>query len=556
MAYERRKAHALRLRLSFPVCLLVGALSEVGHDILGSAWHAAHPRILRETACPAFGFGFFRAMETARKAGPLEGQRGVLRADLFAGAKRMMAYCMTKTEESHQIDQLYKPFKPFDEWRETAVDAPRWQSLRSRIAQLSGTDKSVLERAQRIARRAAAVETGAIEDLYKSDRGITMTIAKETAEWEVAINQTGEPALVRDQLDAYEGLLDLATQKLPITEAGIRELHHRLCKSQKTYLVHTPVGPQKHNLPLGEYKSYPNHIRKADGSYHAWAPVDMVAPEMHRLVLELQRDEFASAHAVVQAAYAHHAFVTIHPFADGNGRTSRAIASIFLYRDANIPFLFFFDQRKAYYDALSSADDGNFVPWIEFAFEAGIQTMFLVEQTFKSARSTDASDSLRMIESLYVTKSGYTHEQIDQAATRLILLIKTEVEAQTKSKVGTSRIEHGFGLDSSASSKPRDGYRALLKGEQRLIAFVRNARPPANAELRQTLNVVVPKNPGTKDSVLVIDSKGSVEFEARVEELIPQVTTGVTIRVRVYAEGFVNQVLAQLANDARQQASR
>lgn len=83
-------------------------------------------------------------------------------------------------------------------------------------------------------------------------------------------------------------VLDFATQKAPVAEAWIRQLHAEMCRSQDTYLVQTPKGPQTQELPKGKYKYLPNHVRGRDGDVHAYAPVDMTPEEMHRLCEELR----------------------------------------------------------------------------------------------------------------------------------------------------------------------------------------------------------------------------------------------------------------------------
>lgn len=464
---------------------------------------------------------------------------------------------MSATKEAHQIDQAYTGFKPFDEWQSVAIDVKRWAALRSRIDALTNADDALLERARRIARRAAAFESGAVEELYASDRGITMTIATEAAEWEQAVNKTGQSGIVHDQLDAYEGLLDLATQRVPITEAGIRELHKRLCRSQETYLVHTPGGPQQQQFRHGEYKTHANHVRKADGTYHAYAPVDMVAPEMERLCSELRQEEFSAAHAVLQAAYIHHALTTIHPFADGNGRVARAIASIFLYRDARIPFLFFVDQQDDYFEDLSAADKGRYERWVEFVSEAGLQTMLLVEQTFQSARAPDVTESLKSIKELYVTKSGYTHDEIDAGAHRLLELVNQAFKKRLSKTLEGSGIAFSHGLDKHSAAGAPAGYRQLLMGPRHAQANVVNERPPAQAKCVIHLTVLVPRDAGTGDSVLLFGHpQDAVVFEARIDELIPKVATSLEIRTRALVEGLVAGLVAQLASQARDAAAK
>src|SRR5262249_59119938 len=71
-----------------------------------------------------------------------------------------------------------------------------------------------------------------------------------------------------------------------------------------------------------------------------------------RLAGELGSEVFAGLHPAAQAAYTHYALTSIHPFADGNGRLARTVASIFLIRAAGVPLLIFADQWPSYYQAV------------------------------------------------------------------------------------------------------------------------------------------------------------------------------------------------------------
>ena len=56
----------------------------------------------------------------------------------------------------------------------------------------------------------------------------------------------------------------------------------------------------------------------------------------------------------------HHQFVHIHPFFDGNGRTVRLIMNLLLLRAGFTPAIILKNDRKKYYDALNSANNGNY----------------------------------------------------------------------------------------------------------------------------------------------------------------------------------------------------
>jgi Fic family protein len=156
---------------------------------------------------------------------------------------------MSETEvNTHVLDAAYKPFPRFSEWAsQTSVDTVRWQRYTFALQNRAGLDIRVLERARQIAKRAAALDTGAIEGLYEVDRGFTYTVAFETSAWEAALAQKGEHvrSLFEAQLHSYDYVLDLATKAEPFSEAAIRKLHEEVCRAQPTYRVMTAVGPQE-----------------------------------------------------------------------------------------------------------------------------------------------------------------------------------------------------------------------------------------------------------------------------------------------------------------------
>ena len=278
----------------------------------------------------------------------------------------------------HALDAAYRPFPTFKEWASrTIVDTVRWERYTSKLKSREGLAPAVLERARQIAKRAAALDTGAIEGLYEVDRGFTYTVAFETSAWETAIAQKGENvrSLFEAQLHAYDFVLDLATKAEPISEAAIRKLHEEVCRAQSTYRVMTAIGPQEQSLPKGQYKALPNHVRTRKGTDHSYAPVDVTPQEMARLVAELRSDAFLGAHSALQAAYAHYGLVVIHPFVDGNGRVARALASTFTYRAISMPIVILSEHKNVYLDALESADGGDFQAFVDFMLARALDTI-------------------------------------------------------------------------------------------------------------------------------------------------------------------------------------
>ena len=193
---------------------------------------------------------------------------------------------MTDLEKKiHALDAAYKPFPSFAEWASrTSVDAARWDRYKAELENGLGVSDEALRRAREVVKRAAALDTGAIEGLYEVDRGFTFTVAFETAAWEVELAQKGERvrSLFEAQMHAYDYVLDLATKAEPISEAAIRTLHEVVCRAQDTYRVMTAIGPQEQELVKGRYKVLPNHVRTRDGLDHSYAPVDVTPAEMQR----------------------------------------------------------------------------------------------------------------------------------------------------------------------------------------------------------------------------------------------------------------------------------
>ena len=233
----------------------------------------------------------------------------------------------------------YQPFAPFSEWQYFGQQAV-WLEFKKALNFASeSASPEDLDAALEVAVRSAALETGAIEGLYATSRGVTRTVALQGAMWELELDKLGSDVRghFEAQFAAFDLVLDAATRRLPITEAWLRALQAEVCGAQATYETLTDAGKQQQRLPHGEYKTSRNNVTQQDGTIHWYASVHDVPAEMHRLVTEMGSNAFQDAHAAVQAAFAHHALTAVHPFADGNGRTARALASVFLYRSAGVP---------------------------------------------------------------------------------------------------------------------------------------------------------------------------------------------------------------------------
>ncbi len=290
------------------------------------------------------------------------------------------------------MDWRYEPFTSLASWRTARVDDTLWTRTLDRLRAAQGAQSESARREEvEGSLRAAALNTGAIEGLHHADRGLTVTVVNDAA-WQVAVERAEGPAarsFMEAALEAFDLVFDVATNDRPLSEALIRRVHEVVTAPQLTYVAHTAIGRQDVPLPRGTYKTLPNHVIEPDGTPHAYAPPDTVPTEMHRLVTELSADD-GTTHPIVMAAFAHHAFVAVHPFADGNGRVARLLASISTMRAASVPLMIWSDQSVEYRAALKRADDGDPQPFVDFVFDRTIDAISLMTDRLR-ARSAETA---------------------------------------------------------------------------------------------------------------------------------------------------------------------
>ena len=100
-------------------------------------------------------------------------------------------------------------------------------------------------------------------------------------------------------------------------------------------------------------------------------------------LLEWWNQDAPELSPVLSSAIVHHRFETIHPFADGNGRTGRALALWELYRrgfDSHHIFAvdeFYWEDRPRYYAALEVVrrEGDDLTSWLEYCAEGLQQTL-------------------------------------------------------------------------------------------------------------------------------------------------------------------------------------
>lgn len=104
-------------------------------------------------------------------------------------------------------------------------------------------------------------------------------------------------------------------------------------------------------------------------------PEAVEVPRMMQELVDWLRQKRPSMHPVELAAVLHHRLVHIHPFFDGNGRTSRLVMNVVLMQ-AGFPLVVILKHdRKKYYRTLGEADKGNYAPFVHFIAQAVQRTL-------------------------------------------------------------------------------------------------------------------------------------------------------------------------------------
>jgi Fic family protein len=144
---------------------------------------------------------------------------------------------------------------------------------------------------------------------------------------------------------AVEFIKNIAGADIAIGERTIKDIH--------ALILHGINRKQ-----AGQYRTVPVMIV---GSRHTPPQPYLIAPQMESFILQYRKMETDGAHPVIIAAYLHDELVKIHPFIDGNGRTSRLLMNLYLLsKGYTITSLKADNEAKqAYYTALEQSHVEN-----------------------------------------------------------------------------------------------------------------------------------------------------------------------------------------------------
>lgn len=156
----------------------------------------------------------------------------------------------------------------------------------------------------------------------------------------------------------------------------------------------------EHTYLEGQYRTEPVHIVNKHGEIVFTPPAaNLIGGEMQEFI-EWINEASEELNPVIVAGIIHYEFVRIHPFIDGNGRTTRALAALLLYlREFNMDGFITLDEyydydRPAYYKALNSVDQKtrDLTLWLEYFLEgflisiSGIKDQILLFSSGKTEK--------------------------------------------------------------------------------------------------------------------------------------------------------------------------
>ena len=239
---------------------------------------------------------------------------------------------------------------------------PELAALNARIDTL----KDALSKAPLTAQLNAELNKLQIIHQVRGTTGIEGNTLSEEAVEEVIRDQAPKDAEERETFNAYKALSYIISEKIGaneccVTEEMIKKLHEIL----------TDGLNQNDNVP-GQYRLQKIKV----GHNFEGERFENIPEQMRAFVTYINSDSVKKWGELIRAVIAHFYLVTIHPFSDGNGRTSRMLEDCILYNsDYNKASFFslsnfYYRHRDEYFSQLDEARfkyNGNLQSFVKFS---------------------------------------------------------------------------------------------------------------------------------------------------------------------------------------------
>ena len=225
------------------------------------------------------------------------------------------------------------------------IDFERLDRLKSKLDSFRPLPRAILQNLHEVLVLQWTYHSNAIE-------GNTLTL-KETKVALEGVTIGGktlrEHFEVINHRDAIVFVEELVQQQVPLSEWVIKQIHQLVLKN---------VDDQH----AGRYRHLNVLIA---GATHRPPDALQVVTQMQAFI-EAYQTTAQALHPVARAAWVHAEFVKIHPFVDGNGRTSRLLMNLELMKAGFPAAVLSVERRLAYYEALDTAHcEGDLEPFVQ-----------------------------------------------------------------------------------------------------------------------------------------------------------------------------------------------
>lgn len=181
--------------------------------------------------------------------------------------------------------------------------------------------------------------------------GSTLTEMETRLLLDEGITPGGKPLehsqMVKDHYAAVRFTLDKARKQTPVSATLVQQINAHVMKSTGS-IYYTVLGDI--DAAKGEYRK--GNVSAGGHYFIAYDKVPSLTKQLADTI-QLQVERTTAIEEKLQLAFrAHYELVTIHPFYDGNGRTSRLLMNFVLER-SGLPLCILYQEDKAqYYEVL------------------------------------------------------------------------------------------------------------------------------------------------------------------------------------------------------------
>lgn len=254
----------------------------------------------------------------------------------------------------------------------------KWKDVKDKLRNTEDADN--------IAKVLFGIATGDIEGVYSLPNSMIATILIGYTPEEMRRVLTNEDfnqlkcgqyqnietiiEIITDQVSALHKQYEaIKNEKLELSDEFIKDCHRLSLNSHPFTVVGPEGGKVTQYVRPGRWKIVPNSPRVKQGvdtkgiaPIFEYCPPSEVEAEIAVLIKEFNTLNGTNDHnynPIDIAAWLHHAFILIHPFMDGNGRTARVLTSLELMSNNLPPLVTKARDRKTYINALKIADKEN-----------------------------------------------------------------------------------------------------------------------------------------------------------------------------------------------------